>query len=154
MPSSYQTFLGSEMDVSDIDEFLTRTGVGVLSMSVDGVPYGVPLSFGYDGDALYFLFVGRSVNLKKERYAERSRQASFAAFDVDPDGSWRSAIVTGPITRITPQEWDSARAALADNAFESDLLGEHDIEEHPNVWALDIEERSGRIVGSGWSGLS
>jgi nitroimidazol reductase NimA-like FMN-containing flavoprotein (pyridoxamine 5'-phosphate oxidase superfamily) len=136
------------MDPSDIDEFLTRTGVGVLSMSVDGVPYGVPLSFGYDGDSLYFLFVGRSTKLKKERYAEQSRQASFAAFDVDPDGSWRSAIVAGPIDRITPNRWDTARAALADNAFESDLLGEHDIEEHPNVWALDIEERSGRVVGS------
>jgi nitroimidazol reductase NimA-like FMN-containing flavoprotein (pyridoxamine 5'-phosphate oxidase superfamily) len=136
------------MDASAIDEFLTRTGVGVLSMSADGVPYGVPLSFGYDGDALYFLFVGRSTELKKELYAERSRRASFAAFDVDADGNWRSAIVAGPIDRVTPQGWDAAREALADNAFQSDLLGDHDIEEHPNVWALDIEERSGRIVGS------
>jgi nitroimidazol reductase NimA-like FMN-containing flavoprotein (pyridoxamine 5'-phosphate oxidase superfamily) len=147
MSSSYETLLGSEMDESGIDEFLRRTGVGVLSMSADGVPYGVPLSFGYDGEHLYFLFVGRSAELRKETYAERSEEASFVAFDVDADRNWRSVIVAGPIDRITPGEWDAARAALADNAFESDLLSAHDLREHPNVWALDVEERSGRVVG-------
>ncbi len=146
MSSSYQTLLGSEMDEAEIDEFLTRTGVGVLSMTADGVPYGVPLSFGYDGGHLYFLFVGRSAELRKETYAERSNQASFVAFDVDSGGTWRSVIVAGSLDRITPGEWDAARAALADNAFESDLLSAHNLQEHPNVWALDIEERSGRAV--------
>jgi nitroimidazol reductase NimA-like FMN-containing flavoprotein (pyridoxamine 5'-phosphate oxidase superfamily) len=136
------------LDESGIDDVLTDLGVGVLSMSAEGVPYGVPLSFGYDGtDRLYFAFLGTTTELRKETYAERSETASFAAFDVDPDGSWRSVIVAGPIDRITPREWDAAREAMADNAYQSDLLSEYELEETPNVWALEIRERSGRAIG-------
>jgi nitroimidazol reductase NimA-like FMN-containing flavoprotein (pyridoxamine 5'-phosphate oxidase superfamily) len=104
MTTDFGALLGSEMDESGIDDLLTEAGVGVLSMAADGVPYGVPLSFGYDGDDhLYFLFVGHSTELRKETYAERSPQASFAVFDVEPDGRWRSVVASGPIDRITPQ---------------------------------------------------
>jgi len=136
------------MDESSVDKALTGIGVGVLSMTADGVPYGVPLSFGYDGaDGLYFLFVGRSAELRKVTFAEQSRQASFAAFDLEPGGSWRSVIVAGPLDRITPAEWDVAREAMADNAFEADLLAEYEFGESPNVWKLETRERSGRAVG-------
>jgi nitroimidazol reductase NimA-like FMN-containing flavoprotein (pyridoxamine 5'-phosphate oxidase superfamily) len=56
-----------ELDDSGIDDVLTTAGVVVLSMSADGVPYGVPLSFGYDGgNALHFVFLGASTDLRKE----------------------------------------------------------------------------------------
>lgn len=148
MDAAYQPLLGMELDDPAIDDVLTETGVGVLSMSADGVPYGVPLSFGYDGsDRLYFVFLGATAELRKETYAEQSDVASFTAFEVDPDGSWRSVIVAGPIDRITIDEWDSARTAVADNAYQSNLLAEYELQENPNVWALEIEERSGRAIG-------
>lgn len=143
----YQALLGTDMDDAAVDEALTEIGVGVLSMSAEGVPYGVPLSFGYDGDALYFAFLGASADLRKETYAEQSDVASFTAVDFGPDGAWRSVIVSGPLDRISPAEWDAAREAMLDNAYRSDLLADRDLREHPNVWALDIEERSGRAVG-------
>jgi len=131
-----------------IDDVLTEMGVGVLSMSADGVPYGVPLSFGYDGDdRLYFVFLDASAELRKEQYAEQSDIASFTTFDIDPDGSWRSVIVAGSLDRITIDEWDTAREAMADNAYQSNLLSEYELQENTNVWALTIEERSGRAVG-------
>lgn len=143
-----QTLLGIEMDDAGIDELLTEAGIGVLSMSDEGEPYGVPLSFGYDGnDRLYFVFLGASTELRKEAYAEQASVASFTTFDVDPDGSWRSVIVAGPLDRITIDEWDIAREALADNAYRSNLFSEHEIQENPNVWALEIRDRSGRAVG-------
>lgn len=146
--SEFRTLLGSVMDESGIDEALTEIGVGVLSMAADGVPYGVPLSFGYGGDDhLYFLFLGPSAEMRKVTYAEQSGRASFAAFDMESDGSWRSVIVEGPLERITPKRWDAAREAMADNAYKSDLLGAYEIQENPNVWALEIQERSGRVVG-------
>jgi nitroimidazol reductase NimA-like FMN-containing flavoprotein (pyridoxamine 5'-phosphate oxidase superfamily) len=148
MDSEFQSLVGMEMEPSAIDEELIERGVGVLSLSADGVPYGVPLSFGYDGDdRLYFLFLGASAELRKEAYAEQSTVASFTTFDVDPDGSWRSVVVSGPIERITIDEWDTARAAMADNAYQSDLLGQHELQENPNVWTLETRERSGRAVG-------
>ena len=143
-----QTLLGIEMNDAGINEVLTETGIGVLSMSEGGEPYGVPLSFGYDGnDRLYFVFLGASTELRKEAYAEQASVASFTTFDVDPDGSWRSVIVAGPLDRITIDEWDVAREALADNAYRSNLFSDHEIQENPNVWALEIRDRSGRAVG-------
>ncbi|SNR36135.1 pyridoxamine 5'-phosphate oxidase family protein [Halorubrum vacuolatum] len=140
--------VGGEMDASAIDDALREIGLGVLSMSADGVPYGVPISFGYDGsDTLYFVFIDQSVDLRKESYAERSDLASFTAYDVNPDGSWRSVIVSGSLDRITIDEWDAAREALAGNAYRSNQFERYEIDENPNVWALDIDDRSGRAVG-------
>ncbi|MDT3436027.1 pyridoxamine 5'-phosphate oxidase family protein [Haloarcula sp. 1CSR25-25] len=148
MSSDYQPLLGTELDESDIDKVLTERGVGVLSMAADGVPYGVPLSFGYDGDdTLYFVFLGATTELRKETYAEQADIASFTTFDVNPDGSWRSVIVAGPLDRIEIKEWDTARESLADNAYQSNLLSEYELQENPNVWALKTQERSGRAVG-------
>lgn len=148
MNSDYRPLLGMELDESGIDELLTEAGVGILSMCDDGVPYGVPLSFGYDGaDSIYFVFLGSTTELRKETYAEGSDVASFATFDIGPDGAWRSVIVAGPLDRITPGQWDTAREAMVDNAYQSNLLAEYELQENPNVWALEIRERSGRAVG-------
>ena len=148
MSSGPRSLLGMSMDDSEIDDALTEIGTGVLSMSADGVPYGVPLSFGYDGDdGLYFVFLGATAELRKETYAAAADVASFTAFDVGPDGSWRSVIVSGPLDRITTEEWDHAREAMLDNAYQSNLLAEHELQENPNVWTLDVQERSGRVVG-------
>lgn len=147
MDSDLRPLLGIELDGPEIDDLLREVGAGVLSMSADGVPYGVPLSFGYDGGSLYFVFLGATADLRKETYAEQSDVASFTAVDVGPDGAWRSVIVSGPFDRIDPSEWDAAREAMLDNAYQSDLLAEHELQENPNVWALDVEERSGRAVG-------
>jgi len=148
MSGDYQSLLGMQLDESGIDDVLREMGVGVLSMSVDGVPYGVPLSFGYDGDdSLYFVFLGSTAELRKETYAEQSEVASFTTFDMSADGSWRSVIVSGPIGRITIDEWDAAREAMGDNAYQSNLLSEYELEENPNVWELTVEERAGRGIG-------
>lgn len=146
--SEFQSLLGLEMDDVEIDDVLTEMGIGVLSMSVEGVPYGVPLSFGYDGeDTLYFLFLEASSDLRKETYAEQAAVASFTTFDVTPDGSWRSVIVSGSLDRISVDEWDGAREAMAANAYQSNLLSKYEIQENPNVWGLRIQQRSGRAVG-------
>jgi nitroimidazol reductase NimA-like FMN-containing flavoprotein (pyridoxamine 5'-phosphate oxidase superfamily) len=148
MESEFQALLGMELDDPEIDKVLTDVGVGVLSMSADGVPYGVPLSFGYDGeDALYFVFLGATTELRKEAYAETSDVATFTSFEMSPDGAWRSVIASGPIERITIDDWDEAREAMADNAYQSNLLSEYELQENPNVWRLEIEDRGGRAIG-------
>ena len=147
MDSELRPLLGLELDDAEIDDVLYELGAGVLSMSADGVPYGVPLSFGYDGDRLYFVFLGATADLRKETYAEGSDAASFTAVDVGTDGAWRSVIVAGPLDRITPDAWDAAREAMLDNAYQSDLLADHELRANPNVWALEPDDRSGRAVG-------
>lgn len=136
---------GHGMNDEEISDFLTNQGVGVLSMSKDGVPYGIPLSFGYAGeDRLYFLFAGHSEEGRKVTYAERAETVSFLVYDVYPDNAWQSVIVEGTLGRIAIDDWDTAREAMGDNAYRADLLTNVDSWEDPRVWAIDIEEWSGR----------
>ena len=51
------------------------------------MPYGVPLSFGYDGDALYFVFLDATDDRRRETCADQSDIAGFTAIDVGPDGA-------------------------------------------------------------------
>lgn len=136
---------GHEMDDEEIAEFLVTQGVGVLSMENDGIPYGIPLSFGYAGDKrVYLLFAGYSEEGRKVTYAERSETVSFLVYDIYSDDAWRSVIIEGTLDRITHDEWETAREAMGDNAFKPDLLTSVNRREDPRVWALDIDEWSGR----------
>ena len=138
------------MPETEAVSLLKEQGVGTLSMATEGSSYGIPISFGYDErDSLYFLLVGHSEQGKKVTYAERTEEASFLVYDVTSDTEWRSVIATGPLSRITPADWDRARSALADNAYRPDLLTEVDVREDPRVWELDIETKSGRVMDGG-----
>jgi hypothetical protein len=81
------------------------------------------------------------------RYAESSAEASLLVLDVASDHEWRSVIVRGPFDRITPDEWERAREAMADNAYRPDLLTDVDVQSDPRVWVLEAAERSGRAMG-------
>ncbi|MEF8790702.1 MAG: pyridoxamine 5'-phosphate oxidase family protein [Haloarculaceae archaeon] len=138
---------GNRMTDEEIDALLTEVGVGVLSMSLDGVPYGLPLSFGYDGqDRLYFVFVGHSEEGRKTEYAERADVASFLAYDVEGAGDWRSVIVEGSLDRITIDDWEAARQALGENGWRPQLLADVEPNQDPRVWELEVESASGRKV--------
>ncbi len=145
MSPHFDVLQGHEMDEKEISELLREQGVGVLSMAIDDSPYGIPLSFGYGGgDRLYFLFAGHSEEGKKVRYAERSGEVSFLVYEVGSGGGWRSAVIEGTLDRITIDDWETARDAMGDNAYRPNLLTNVDSWEDPRVWAVDIEEWSGR----------
>ncbi|MFB6296372.1 MAG: pyridoxamine 5'-phosphate oxidase family protein [Halobacteriales archaeon] len=141
---------GHGMSDEEIRDLLASKGHGVLSMANDGVPYGIPLSFGYGGgDRIYFLFAGHSEEGRKVTYAERSEAVSFLVYDVLPEGAWQSVIVEGTLDRIDAEEWDAAREAMGENAYRPDLLANVDSWEDPRVWAIEIEEWSGRASDAG-----
>ncbi|MFB6298213.1 MAG: pyridoxamine 5'-phosphate oxidase family protein [Salinirussus sp.] len=138
---------GHMMPEAEIDQLLHDEGIGVLSMADGGVPYGIPVSFGYDGgDRVYVLFAGHSEEGRKVTFAERSEEVSFLVTDVASEGDWRSAILRGPFDRITPDEWDRAREAMAANAYRPELLTDVDVQSNPRVWVLAAEEKTGRAM--------
>lgn len=139
---------GQPMEDAEIDRLLAESGVGVLSMCSDGVPYGIPLSFGYDRpDRIYFLFVGRSDELQKETYAEQAEVVSFLVYDIRSIATWRSVIATGTLEPIGADEWATARETMVDNAFRGDLFSGVDPSADPNAWVLEIDAKTGRISG-------
>jgi hypothetical protein len=130
----------------EIDALLRSVGYGFLGLAADDVPYVLPMSFGYDGDALYFQT--NSTGRKFDFLSPGSR-ACVAVLSVDPERSVsRSVLVRGPVGEVTDRE--AALGALADNAeFGTDLslwgapLGDVETALH----AVRAEERSGRRFG-------
>ena len=93
---------------------LQRATSGVLSLqTADGYPYGVPLSFVYDGDKLYFHCAKTGYKLDALRYHDK---VSFCVIDQDqvvPEAYTtylRSVILFGRARILTQPE--EARQAL------------------------------------------
>jgi hypothetical protein len=142
--SDIDALVGNRMDEAEADELLHAAGVGVLSLARDGEAYGVPVSFGYDGDdRLYFVFVGFGEESRKEAFAAETERASFTAYDVGGTEDWRSVVVAGPVERVPEDGWDAAREALGDNAWYPSLFSTADPMRDLVLWSLRIEEKTG-----------
>lgn len=104
--------MASELDRGEIDALLETAGTGVLSLADDGVAYGVPESFGYDGDDLYFQFVYREGS-RKMAALDSTDSANFTVYTTDPA---RSVVVDGVVEPVPEASTAAASAALAANA--------------------------------------
>jgi nitroimidazol reductase NimA-like FMN-containing flavoprotein (pyridoxamine 5'-phosphate oxidase superfamily) len=93
---------GIEVADDEIAAYLTRQGHGVLSFGGE-VPYGLPISFGYDvleNRCVFQLLF--DVESRKREYVERADRATLVVYEwVDPD-DWRSVVVDGRLRRIGP----------------------------------------------------
>jgi nitroimidazol reductase NimA-like FMN-containing flavoprotein (pyridoxamine 5'-phosphate oxidase superfamily) len=93
---------------SEAREILQKGEYGILStVSIDGQPYGVPLSFSYTGDAIYFhcALEGQMVGNVKD-----NNSISFCVVgktEVLPDKfgtKYESVIVHGKVSEVTGDE--------------------------------------------------
>lgn len=136
---------GFEMDEGKIETFLDEQGVGVLSLARDDEAYGVPISFGYDGeDRLYFVFLGIGERSRKTEFAEATERASFTAYEVESKHAWTSAVANGRVREVSDEEWDALEASIEDNAWYPSLFSESDPMQGIQGWVLEIEELTGR----------
>lgn len=136
-----------EMSRSEVDSFLSRAGVGVLSLSDGAETYAVPESFGYDGDRVYFQFVSEA-DSRKQSFAETTEVATLTAFTTDPP---ESVVVRGPIDPVSEATRVRAAAALAENADVPSLNVSPDV--GPTALSMSFyqlvpEERSGRTFSA------
>lgn len=70
----------------------------MLSLASDAEAYGVPISFGYDGDdRLYFVFLRIGERSRKEEFAGATERAILTAYEVESKHVWRSVIARGRI---------------------------------------------------------
>lgn len=130
-----------ELSADEIDEMLTRNGIGVLGLANDGQPYTIPMSFGYDGDEMTFpMQWGTGYDGRKERYAEANTNVSFTVYEQDPDNPqlWRSIVITGTLYEIDEEDEERAFASLAANAEFAPDLG---------VWGVPFEDVEFRLFG-------
>ncbi|WP_340098030.1 pyridoxamine 5'-phosphate oxidase family protein [Salinibaculum salinum] len=138
-----QTLSGAE-----IDELLTRCGVGVLSMDGGTYPYSIPMSFGYDGsEPIFSIQLGTGEQSHKQECLDRSSTVCFTVYDEPTPETWESVVITGELEKLPEEESKAAFAALATNAeFPADVrvwgvpLADVDLQ----LYGLDVDDRTGR----------
>lgn len=138
---------GIEMATDEIAEFLTRQGHGVLSFGGD-VPYGIPLSFGYDvldNRCVFQLLSGP--DSKKQTALAETDTVNLVAYEWHAVDNWRSVITTGQLLPIDPNTPEVVKAAEIFAEYGSVVGTEvfnRPLEELTSTWyELQIEEMSG-----------
>jgi hypothetical protein len=128
-----------QMDDKAVRTFLDNQRLGVLGLPTAGVPYLVPMSYGYDGEAsLYFLFIGNSKSQKAE-LAAGEPEASFLTYSAETMFNWRSVTVTGTLSPVAPDK----RAAIEgeiDIPWRPDLFERARDDEHTALYQLTVGE--------------
>lgn len=130
------------MDESEIRDFLTSRGVGVLGLPAEDGPYLIPMSFGFDGDAaLYFTFlVGASS--RKADLADRAEIARFLVYDARSAFTWQSVLLTGEIDELSLAEFEAV-AETMHNAWKPALFEEAERLRDVRVYRFDVAARVG-----------
>lgn len=145
VPEKFAAIEGIEMGREAVDAFLRKQGRGILSLTDGQEGYGVPVSFGYDGeDSLYFVFLRVGEQSKKAQFAEKTERASLTVYDVASKHVWTSVIASGPLRRIADAEWSELEAAVEDNAWYPSLFSEAEPMQDIQGWELRIEEVTGQ----------
>jgi len=129
------------MDQEAVRDFLLARGVGILGLADAGVPYLLPMSFGYDGeDAIYFTYVlgGES---RKEALTEQADQARFLVYSADSAFTWESVLLRGTIESLE-EDLDSVRHALS-NAWHPNIFEDADLSRGVTIYRFTIEEWDG-----------
>jgi nitroimidazol reductase NimA-like FMN-containing flavoprotein (pyridoxamine 5'-phosphate oxidase superfamily) len=121
---SFAGLQGIEMSADESDAVLRENGFGVLSLARDSDAYGIPISFGYDGDNLYFVLLRPGEESKKETFIRETETASFLVYDVGGKHDWRSVIVGGRVEQVDDDEWPAVRDALDENAWFPSLFSQ------------------------------
>lgn len=131
-----------QMFDSEIQTFLASQSTGVLGLPTGDVPYLVPLSYEFDGDAtLYFTYLlGESS--RKAVLTEQAERGRFLVFDVQTTFNWQSVLLTGDLVAIPEDEW-SEIDSIVENIWQPDVLETASTAGEIAVYELQISEQVG-----------
>ncbi|WP_353633890.1 pyridoxamine 5'-phosphate oxidase family protein [Halobacterium sp. NMX12-1] len=111
-----RTLRGVAMDETERDEFLRQRGIGVLSLASENVAYGMPVSFGWDGDDLYFILLQFGEDSEKLDYAATTERATFSTYNFEDEHHWRSVVARGPLEEVSDDDTDDVTETMFENA--------------------------------------
>lgn len=131
------------MTDAEVDALLRTQGFGVLSMADGGVGYGVPLSFGYADERMFFVFQRQAAESRKKQFTETTERASFLVTDVESKHDWASVILTGTLRQVDADDWDELVDALEANAWFPSLFSEADPMQNWLGYEFVVEDTSG-----------
>jgi len=135
---------GIEMTAAEVDAFLTEQGYGTLSLASEGDSYGVPISFGYDGDSAYMHLIQFGEESRKLAYLAETETACLTVDEVEGRFRWRSVVARGPLEEVPESEVDAVEDALDDNGWVPTLFPPTDPMTDVRYLRLEIGEATGR----------
>lgn len=141
-----------QLPEEDTAEILSRATNGVLSLvDTDGMPYGVPLSFAFDGSGC--IYFHSAVKGRKIDCIEADSHCSFCVVDRDcivPEeftSYFRSVIVTGTIAKVSDSDEIMKGLMLLCQKYSPGVDPDAEIARclsHVTVLRLDISEITGK----------
>jgi nitroimidazol reductase NimA-like FMN-containing flavoprotein (pyridoxamine 5'-phosphate oxidase superfamily) len=130
------------MDDTEIEGFLRVGRVAVLGLAAEGVPYLLPLSYGYDGErTLYFTYVVGAKSRKDELTA-RTERASALVYSAESKYNWESVTMTGTLAELPESEWADHEEAIA-GAWRPDLFEQASGVRDVRVYTFHVDEWTG-----------
>lgn len=131
-----------------VDELLDTAGWGVLSLAADDEPYSLPISFGYDGDAVYFAFLRMREGSRKSAFVADGKTARLLVTDVRARFDWRSVAVVGPVEPVDSgdDDWETLLSVLEENPWFSSAFEGASRVEGVRGWRLEPKTTHGLQV--------
>ncbi|MFB6075115.1 MAG: pyridoxamine 5'-phosphate oxidase family protein [Haloarculaceae archaeon] len=131
----------TRMDETAIDDFLRNRGFGVLGLPDEATPYLLPMSYGFDGESLFFTYLLGEAS-RKEALSERADAASFLVSAADSPFRWQSVLLTGTIDAVTPSAFEAA-VDQASTPWRPAIFREASLSRGVEFYRFGIDERSG-----------
>lgn len=141
----YAHFSGVPMSREHIEALLRSQGYGIISLCREGTPYSIPISFGYDGEHVYFGLLEDSPEPTKLAYIEDGATARFLVTDIRGRFDWQSVALTGSVRSLDrgKDEWERCMDALEDNAWFMRSFERSDSVESLQAWELRVDDLQG-----------
>lgn len=136
------------MDDEDVEALLESSGWGVLSLADGDVPYSLPISYGYDGDGVYFAFIASGPSNRKTEFVAEGTPARLLVTDVRARFDWQSVAVTGPVRAVDRDgtEWERLLESVSESPWFASYYEHAEGVEDIQGWRLDPEEKRGLEV--------
>lgn len=138
-------FIETTMDDEEIERLLRSQGYGIVSLCGDGQPYSIPVSFGYDGEQLYFPFLVTD-GATKSTVIEPGATVRFLVTDVRDLFNWQSVSVTDRVEAVEGDttEWERFVDALVEQGWFMPGFEHAASIESIEGWRLGLDEVDGR----------
>ena len=143
-PSGERKF---EMTDEEVERMLRAADYGVLSLADDDEAYGIPMSFGYDGEGLYFVFRRPAERSRKLEFIEETDRATFVISSVTTKHDWASVVLEGPVMPVRDEDWSVLLESLDETAWFPSIFSETDPRQDFVGYYLAVERATGRKGG-------
>ena len=133
------------MGERNVEELLESQGHGTLSLVRDGDAYGVPVSFGFDGERLFLYLIQFGDSGKKFDFIETTETACLTTYTAESKFKWKSAIVTGTLRTLDDDEIDYMESVMDENAWFPGIFPPTEAVTGVRRTEMEILEATGRM---------